>query len=619
MSQSVYLNLNTNFSNDTAPNYSQYFDNPLEIPKNSKVCLYNAELKKAPITIAEDQTFKIFIDSATDSSKAFVLHNTDSSLVDNNDLNNLTVDIKKGNYSKRQFLDHLQTQAKASITANNGDSNKPRIPYKFCISNENDRIFAGLSPNFKTSDFIGKGTSAEFRNKNVSFTPTSNVSTAIRVGVNASVNLQNLDPAVLEAPVWAMNQSAVNPLIFGRHDNDKISKLQGNIFFNMFDSDKENTVQTQIGCCFLRTSDVEAQQSSNGNLGCVATSDGLAQVPKSFFGFQVVERFDDGGLDTPDKNTPSRLQVYGNYYGTDIGSTNLQSMVKLYDVEINSINENQRFGVSIYYENEENPIDLTANKFYFRIHHILTSQDYITTPNQLNNVIFDSKSVDYELPQALISQCFKYEQSGSMVQPYYSGFVPTFYAFCENGRSRTTGGAEEIGWADVSGNYIYDSTQSIVDNRDTVGLLKYSLTDLGDDVKEVLGNNEIVAINPNGWDRVQTSDFGITELYGDTTNYNIELSNLPIKANQSTESVNNNIGTTRPIVFQVNNAFSGSINNVNSAEMIRSIYPPQLKELSLNNVNPMKLNSINVKIKRAKDNAQATELTDAKLEIIIKE
>ncbi len=619
MSQSVYLNLNTNFSNDTAPNYSQYFDNPLEIPKNSKVCLYNAELKKAPITISQDQSFKLFIDSATDSSKAFVLHNTDSSLVNNNDLNNLTVDIKKGNYSKRQFLDHLQTQAKASITANNGDSNKPRIPYKFCISNENDRIFAGLSPNFKTSDFIGKGTSAEFRNKNVSFTPTSNVSTAIRVGVNASVNLQNLDPAVLEAPVWAMNQSAVNPLIFGRHDNDKISKLQGNIFFNMFDSDKENTVQTQIGCCFLRTSDVEAQQSSNGNLGCVATSDGLAQVPKSFFGFQVVERFDDGGLDTPDKNTPSRLQVYGNYYGTDIGSTNLQSMVKLYDVEINSINENQRFGVSIYYENEENPIDINANKFYFRIHHILTSQDYITTPNQLNNVIFDSKSVDYELPQALISQCFKYEQSGSMAQPYYSGFVPTFYAFCENGRSRTTGGAEEIGWADVSGNYIYDSTQSAVDNRDTVGLLKYSLTDLGDDVKEVLGNNEIVAINPNGWDRVQTSDFGITELYGDTTNYNIELSNLPIKANQSTESVNNNIGTTRPIVFQVNNAFSGSINNVNSAEMIRSIYPPQLKELSLNNVNPMKLNSINVKIKRAKDNAQATELTDAKLEIIIKE
>ena len=618
MSQSVYLNLNTNFSNDTAANYTQYFDNPLDVPENSKVCLYNAELKKAPINIKNDQTFKLFIDSATDSAKAFVLHNTDASLVDNNDLNNIEVSIKKGSYSKRQFLDHLQSQAKTAISANNNDSSKPRIPYKFCIHNENDSIFGGLAPDFKTSDFIGKGTTAEFRNKNVTFGDTSNVTTAVRVGVNAGVDLTNSNPSILEAPVWAMNQSAVNPLIFGRHDNDKISKLQGNIFFNMFDSDKENTVQTQIGCCFLRTSDVEAQQSSNGNLGCVATSDGLAQVPKSFFGFQVVERFDDG-TGTPDITNLSRLQVYGNYYGTDVASTNLESMVKLYDVEINSINENQRFGVSIYYENEENPIDITANKFYFRIHHVLTSTDYITTANQLNNVIFDSKAFDYEIPQALISQCFKYEQSGSMLQPYYSGLVPTFYAFCENGRSRTTGGADEIGWADVSGNYIYDSTQSTVTNRDTIGLLKYSLTDLGDDLQSVFGNNEIQAICPNGWDRVQSNDFGVTELFGDTTNYNIELSNLPIKSNQSTESINNNIGTTRPIVFQVNNAFSGSINNVNSGEMIRSIYPPQLKELSLNNAKPMKINSINVKIKRAKDNSVATELTDSKLEIIIKQ
>ena len=46
MSQSVFLNLNTNFSNDTASNYTQYFDNPLEIPANAEVALYNAELKK---------------------------------------------------------------------------------------------------------------------------------------------------------------------------------------------------------------------------------------------------------------------------------------------------------------------------------------------------------------------------------------------------------------------------------------------------------------------------------------------------------------------------------------------------------------------------------------------
>jgi hypothetical protein len=205
-----------------------------------------------------------------------------------------------------------------------------------------------------------------------------------------------------------------------------------------------------------------------------------------------------------------------------------------------------------------------------------------------------------------------------MTQPFYSGFVPTFYAFCEQTRARTTIRADEIGWADISGNYIYDSTQSAVTTRDTIGLLKYSMTDLGEDLKGVFGNNEVKAIAPSGWDRVSTPDFGLTELFGDTTNYNIEISNLPIQSNQSTETVNNNIGTKRPIVFQVNNAFSGSLNQVNSGELIRSIYPPQLKFLKLNNVKPLKLNSLNVKIKRSKDNSVASELNDCKLELLIK-
>lgn len=617
MSESVFLNLNTNFSNDTASNYSQYFDNPLEIPANAEVALYNAELKKAPINLSSDQNVTLFIDSATDSSKAFVLHNTDASLVDNNDLNNITFTLNKGSYSKRAFLDHLQTTAKAAIKANNDDSSKPRIPYKFCVFNDTDQIFAGLAPDFQTLDFEQKGTQAEYRHKNVSFGDTANVSTAVRIGVNDAVNLENTG-AFLDANTWAMAQSAVNPLIFGRHETDKVSKLQGHLFFNMFDNNLENTVQTNVGCCFLRTSDVETEKSGANNLGCVATGDGTQQVPKSFFGFQVVERYDAGNTLTPSTELPSELVVYGNYYGSSISDTNLSSMVKLFSTPINSINQNQRFGVSIYYENEENPADLLANKYYFRIHHQAVSEETIMTPQLLNNVVFDSKSVDYQLSQSLISQCFKYEQSGSMTQPFYSGFVPTFYAFCEQTRARTTIRADEIGWADISGNFIYDSTQSAVTNRDTIGLLKYSMTDLGDDIKGVFGNNEVKAIAPSGWDRVSTPDFGLTELFGDTTNYNIEISNLPIQSNQSTETVNNNIGTKRPIVFQVNNAFSGSLNQVNSGELIRSIYPPQLKFLKLNNVKPLKLNSLNVKIKRSKDNSVASELNDCKLELLIK-
>ena len=613
MSQSVFLNLNTNFSNDTASNYTQYFDNPLEIPPNAEVALYNAEIKKAPINFTSDQNITLFIDSNEDATKAFVLHNTDASLVDNNDLNNLTLTIPKGSYSKREFLNELQTQGKAALAANNADSSKPRIPYKFCVHNDTDKIFAGLAPDFQTSDFIQLGGESGLRNKNMEFESASNVSTATRFFVEGGTQLGNT--GVLEAPAWAMSQSAVNPLIYGRNDSGKLAQLQGNLFFNMFDGNLENEKQTYIGCCFLRTSDLRNEKSVNNNLGCVKTSDGYMQVPKSYFGFQVVERYNQAGVIPEGDDLSSMLVVYGSYYGDNVNDDNLKAMVKLYEARINSLNNNQRFGVSVYYENEENPIDITKNKYYFRIHNQIQSVDYTTSSHELNNVIFDSKSVDYQLSQSLISQCFKYEDLAGV--DFYSGFVPTFYAFCDDQTSREAG-PDEIGWADISGNFIYDSTQDTVTNRDTIGLLKYSMTGLSKEIQTVLGNEEIKAIAPSGWDRVATPDFGLTELFGDTTNYNIELSNLPIQASQSTETVNNNIGTNRPIVFQVNNAFSGTLNNVNAGQLIRSIYPPQLKFLKLNNVKPLKLNSINVKIKRSRDNSTATELNDCKLELLIK-
>ncbi len=134
------------------------------------------------------------------------------------------------------------------------------------------------------------------------------------------------------------------------------------------------------------------------------------------------------------------------------------------------------------------------------------------------------------------------------------------------------------------------------------------MTSLGDDLQSIFGNEEIKAVVPRGWDRVDTPDFGLTELFGDTTNYNIELSNLPIQSNQSTETANNNIGTKRPIVFQDYNASSGSLHNVNAGQLLRSIYPSQLKFLKLNNVKPLIFNSLKVKFKRARDTSTSPGL-----------
>ena len=599
MSSSVFLNLNTNFSNDTAANFSQFFDNEIDIPANSTVALYNAELKKAPINLNKNEQITIFTDSGSDVSKAFVLHNTDASLLSvgtDNVLDPITATIPKGSYTKRAFLNELQYQFKTVIEARNADTTKPKIPYQFCVHNDNDSIFAGLAPNFTVSDFKPIGTEAEYRHKNMSFVDNSNVTTNSRMFVPIGTDI-GLD-AENGIKCWAMSQSAINPLIFGKVDNTVNSKAQGNIFFDLVDDD--DTEGNKIGVCFLRTSDIETHKTSSDNL---ATFENFT-FPKSFFGIQRQVN----AVISPAIVPTYTLTIFANYYNSDVPSTNLEAGTVLFSTQVGDTND--RFGVSFYYENVVNPNDATKNKFYFRVHTVSTQTEYISYKG-MGNIIFDSKEVDYEIPQSLISQCFKFEQSGAMIDPYMSGLVPTFYSY----NSTSTVTTSDIEFADITGNYIFDQNDDYP-RRDVVGIINYSLTDLGSDLQGVLGNKEIIKICPNGWDRVSTPDFGITELYGDTANYNIEISNLPINTNQSTESVNNNIGTKRPIVFQVNNAFSGSVTEVNSGELIRSIYPPQLKHIALNNVKPIKLNSLNVKIKRGKDNSQANELNDAKIELL---
>ena len=606
MSQSVFLNLNTNFSNDTASNYTQYFDNPLEIPANAEVALYNAELKKAPINLSSDQSVQLFVDRDADSSKAHAIHNTDASLSNDIVLQNIDFTLSKGSYTKRTFLNELQSKAKTAIdTYNAQNPPKPRLPYQFCVRNEEQGVFAGLAPKFSNQDYKLIGDSSDYRLKNMDIVPASNVSTQLTIFPNTT----NIDlDGEGGCKNWAMAQSGVNPLVFGKYDDDVMSRLQGDLFFNIIDRNEASTAEATLGVCFLSTKDVFDNKTSSNNLKTELFADELDSAPKAHLGFQITR---NGALSNGDL-----LIVYANHIPDTQEGVQLNKPLKLYSAPIDSTLFTNRWGISFYYENEVNPNDITRNRYYFRVHAMPTSTENINTPSGISaSVIFDSKLVDYKLPQELISDSFRYQTTDPNNKAFYKGLVPCFYTFTETGRTITN---QELGFSDIRGNFIYDTTQSIVDNRDTVGLLRYSFTNLGKDLQSVFGNNEVLAVSPSGWDRVKTPDFGISEIFGDTTNYNIEISNLPIQANQSTETVNNNIGTKRPIVFQINNAFSGTLNNVNSGELIRSVYPPQLKFLKLNNVKPLKLNSLNVKIKRARDNSTATELNDCKIELLIK-
>ena len=107
---------------------------------------------------------------------------------------------------------------------------------------------------------------------------------------------------------------------------------------------------------------------------------------------------------------------------------------------------------------------------------------------------------------------------------------------------------------------------------------------------------------------------GLTKLSSDDQRYNIEV-NLPVKAYNTTEQTTNDIGQTRTIVYNTN-ASLGTDDNPSVGLINKELQPSNLKYLSLNNPNPIKLNTLDINIRRAKTNALAEEITDSSLELI---
>jgi len=109
---------------------------------------------------------------------------------------------------------------------------------------------------------------------------------------------------------------------------------------------------------------------------------------------------------------------------------------------------------------------------------------------------------------------------------------------------------------------------------------------------------------------------GLTELGSDSTRYNIEV-NLPVKAYNTTTQQSNDIGQTRTIIYNTNPLVSNA-SETTSSVIQKDIEPNNLKYLSLNNPQSIKLNELTIKIRRANTNELATEITDASLEILLK-
>jgi hypothetical protein len=122
--------------------------------------------------------------------------------------------------------------------------------------------------------------------------------------------------------------------------------------------------------------------------------------------------------------------------------------------------------------------------------------------------------------------------------------------------------------------------------------------------------------NPNAFPRY-LNEAGLTQLYSDNTQYNVEI-NLPIKAYNTTTSTLNNIGQKRTIVYKTEPVVEGESQGISQVYVNKNIVPNNLKFLTLNNSEKLNINNMEVQIRRAHNNELATELEDASVELLVK-
>ena len=130
--------------------------------------------------------------------------------------------------------------------------------------------------------------------------------------------------------------------------------------------------------------------------------------------------------------------------------------------------------------------------------------------------------------------------------------------------------------------------------------------------------------DPNAFPQYR-KDAGITKLYADNTQYNIEL-NLPIKAYNTTKPIKktndktfvSNLGQKRTILYKSSPIVEGQSDGINQTFVNLFKEPNNLKFLTLNNSSPLNVNELNIQIRRSKTNELATELEDASVELLIK-
>ena len=672
---SVILNLNENFANNTGSSFSTIVNRQLEIKPNTLVALYKGNIVRKPIVLSDDATVTIntkrtcFPQTAESSiwNVSNQLATVRDSLKDANpndgyttgDLyKDVTADIPRGRYSKLEFVRTLVGRINVAIQLTNGrrviTGYQPsagynasiRFPYRFVYEEKNGEIFIGLRYNVVPPDFATTSdvnfyyNAVTFIDLDAPFSATNDVdfeggSLEATTGRGIYSTSANTDWSS-----WGFGNSPLRPLSYVN------SSFKDPDYLN---ADDVCFSEAHIRCPTSNTTNSKSVVFGLHNTYFAEQSLGTTNIPASgnIINSDITDVAPDILIGTRLTSHPSHAddgtvtfycneQLFASDFSTSYASSanrdalNGSANVLLHEFNLSQYELTNEAGIKLRYEVYAQDDIINFQQSSLGV--ILPKRNYyirflISSPYEDNyQVIYDTKNYGKAIRPSVVESgvFFQLLESYSDATKNTSGGLQPVVFFYDstvndwrvsnirasniaNLNKYETGGTPAESWAVLfpCEGYSMSTTNNAMENIMRV---------TSDNVKAELSPIPTF-FNPNCYPK-NAEDGGMTSLGSDLNRYNIEL-NLPIKAYNTTNNDNNDIGQTRTIVFNTDPVIEET-GNFRAGLVNKNIQPPDIKFLSLNNPDALKLNELKVTIRNAKTNKIAEEITDAGIELLFK-
>ena len=575
--------------------------------------------------------------------------------------------IPKGEYTRGEFIDIVRN---AFQTAINIDNDKARsvssdnylLPYDYRGAPEENRVFMGLVNNFtnyysqwttaNTSvdmeiGVSGKSADADDPTFNLWFADTSAVADYAQAYHLADVPVNILAKSQFtDGPLYENEASHVQ---YNINYSAADTAYDRKIYFGFYSDHAMSYANSIGGPDTLNEINVLPNYYNGESTGlCPESWFGVQHIQSNSSGQCYIDMFANGKLMENGYDTTGRAAGLDSTNDYKLG----ESMILIQRTPVESNNNLGICGFRFYYVDQkfngahEQSAAFETRRYYWQYY---TNRTLNAAGNRgyQEEVFFDSRTHDWYIPEALAEAGFLAEGLEAWNDATYkeaTGGLCPLIAF-----NNVIQGDSQDGEGDNVYNVKYPPTYLKPQTRGSPTLNNKRVPMLGikaygydnnhtsQEIKEIIGSgssnykaanwmlyaNQGLQSNtsvyfPANYPMDINSQAGILKLYGDNTEYNIELPSLPLRTFNTTAKSNCVSGNERPIVFNTGALLSGDMSGVDETFITKEIIPYTEKYLSLENRDPININAMNVQIRHAEDNSLAEEITDAKVEIIIK-